>query len=312
MEISYSLPLSKGWYRMKKALFKPFDLNKWMRIGFTAFLAGLVDCNGGNTGGRYNKGHFDWHEFFRFPETAWEWLNSHPLWFTLIIIGLVLVFLIVTILIWLSSRGKFMFLDNVATDSSGISKPWGDYHRQGNSLFVWRFLYGWLVFMLFAGFFVFCFNRASDLFYGDYSNLQLFWNITGMVLFFFGLLILVSYVSLFLDDFVVAIMYKHKIGVLQGWKVFLSLFGRHAGTFIVYGLFILILKIATAIIVIFAALLTCCIGLVLLVIPYIGAVVLLPVSYTFRALSAEFLAQFGEEYSVFPKPEEPREEILIT
>jgi hypothetical protein len=37
---------------------------------------------------------------------------------------------------------------------------------------------------------------------------------------------------------------------------------------------------------------------------------LLPVSYTFRALSIEFLAQFGEDYSVFPKMEEPQAEII--
>ncbi len=311
MNISYSLPLSRGWDRMKKALFKPFDLNKWMRLGFTAFLAGLVDCNGGNGGNRFNKGHFDWHEFFRFPETAWEWLNSHPLWFTLTVIGLVLLFIIVTAFIWLSSRGKFMFLQNVACDSAEISKPWSDFHRQGNSLFVWRFIFGWLMAAVFTIFLILCFNRAKDLFYGDNSNMLIFWNIICMVFIFFFLMVIVSYVSLFLDDFVVAVMYKHKVGVMQGWTIFLRLFGKNTSAFIIYGLFILVLKIATAIVVLFLALATCCIGLVLLVIPYIGSVILLPVSYTFRALSAEFLAQFGDEYNVFPKTDEPTDQVLI-
>jgi hypothetical protein len=41
----------------------------------------------------------------------------------------------------------------------------------------------------------------------------------------------------------------------------------------------------------------------LIAIPYIGSVILLPVSYTFRAFSIEFLAQFGEKFDVFPKEE---------
>ncbi len=78
---------------MKKALFQPFEFTKWINIGFTAFLAGLTDCtggggSGGNSGDKYNN--TNWDDFFHFPETAWEWLISHPLWFTLIIVGLVI------------------------------------------------------------------------------------------------------------------------------------------------------------------------------------------------------------------------------
>jgi hypothetical protein len=40
---------------------------------------------------------------------------------------------------------------------------------------------------------------------------------------------------------------------------------------------------------------TCCIGFVLLIIPYIGTVTLLPILYTYRALSLEFLAQFDHD-----------------
>ena len=66
-------------------------------------------------------------------------------------------------------------------------------------------------------------------------------------------------------------------------------------------MFIFILGIAVGICIILFAIMTCCIGLLLLIIPYIGAVVLLPVSYTFRALSIEFLAQFGDEFDVSVK-----------
>lgn len=66
-----------------------------------------------------------------------------------------------------------------------------------------------------------------------------------------------------------------------------------------------VLGIGVGIAVLFFALVTCCTGLLLVAIPFVGTVILLPIIYTFRAFSIEFLAQFGEEYNVFPKTDEP-------
>ena len=41
----------------------------------------------------------------------------------------------------------------------------------------------------------------------------------------------------------------------------------------------------------------------ILIIPYISTVVTLPIWYWFRAFSVEFLAQFGDEYDLFPPAE---------
>jgi hypothetical protein len=70
------------------------------------------------------------------------------------------------------------------------------------------------------------------------------------------------------------------------------------GSFIVYGLFILVLKIAVGIAVIFLAAMTCCVGLLLIMIPFAGSVILLPVSYSFRAFSIEYFAMFGDEFDL--------------
>jgi hypothetical protein len=288
---------------MKKALFQPFDLNKWLILGFTAWLAGLTDCHGG---GGNNSGH----EFFRFPEIAWNWLQSHPLWFNLIILGVILLLIIGTVIIWLSSRGKFMFLYNVANEKAEISIPWSGFRKQGNSLFVWRFFFGCMAAILFVLLFIYCFLTAKGLYYGDFPDIVIFWRIAGMILIFLAYIIVIGYISLFLNDFVVPIMYKHRLGIAGGWFKFLPLFGRYFFIFAVYGLFIFILRIAAAIAIISFALITCCIGLLFLVIPYIGSVILLPVSYTFRALSIEFLAQFGDEFNVFPKLEEAKDQVV--
>lgn len=299
MNISYSRPLSLGFQRMKKALFQPFDLSKWFRIGFTAWLAGMTDCQGGSGNGSGNAGsQQDWHEFFNFPDTAWNWLTDHPVWSNLIIVGIILLVLIITVIIWISSRGKFMFLHNVVHDKQEISIPWHEYKKEGNSLFLFNFFYGWAAVAVVLLIFVYSFLGAKELYFGDYTNVAIFWTVAKMILFFILYLITFGYISLFLKDFVVPIMYKHRIGIIKAWGKFLQLFARKFLLFIFYGLFIFVLGIGVAIGVIFLALITCCIGLLLIAIPYIGSVILLPITYTFRAFSIEFLAQFGNDFNV--------------
>ncbi|MBN2634710.1 MAG: hypothetical protein JXR61_00465 [Prolixibacteraceae bacterium] len=307
MNISISRSLSLGWDRMKKALFHPFDLSKWFRIGFAAWLAGFTDCNGGSSGGGGQKKYDDisnvWDDFFTFPETAWNWLISHPVWFNLIIVGVVLLFVIAAIIIWISSRGKFMFLHNVAQNKSEISAPWHEYRKEGNSLFIWEFFFGFFAFAVFVLFLIYCFVTGKNLYYADLPGVAIFGSVAIMALMLIGYLIIFGYISLFLKDFVVPIMYKHRIGVLSAWKKFLQLFFAHILSFIGYGLFVFVLGIAIVIGVLLFGLFTCCIGLLILAIPYIGAVILLPVSYTLKAFSIEYLAQFGDYYNVFPADE---------
>lgn len=307
MNITYSDPLSRGWNRMKKALFQPFDLAKWFTVGFTAFLATLLD--GGNPGGsgnysnKYKNQRLDWDEIANYPYIAWEWLMEHTLWFSLIIVGVVLIFILSIVLTWLSSRGKFMFLDNVIHDKAEVVKPWHEYSQQGNSLFIWRLVYGFICFILILFSLGISAVVIVNLFTGDATVPTKIFSILGLILQFMILVILMSYISLFLNDFVVPIMYKNRITTSKAWFKFLPILSRHLGYFILYGLFIFVLTIAVVIAVILFGIFTCCIGFLFLIIPYIGSVLLLPVSYTFRAFSVEFLEQFGEEFTIFPKQE---------
>ena len=304
MNIDYIEPLSRGWARMKKALFQPFDLAKWFTVGFTAFLAALLDGGGGAGGNsrNYGKAKFDFDDFFNFPGYAWEWLNSHPVWFTLILFGIGFIFVLSIVLTWVSSRGKFMFLDNVVFDKAEVKKPWYEFRREGNSLFVWRFVFGFILFFVFIVSFVYSFILIREMYFEGSFSSQIA-TIIGMIFYFLFLIIISAYITLFLNDFVVPIMYKNRITTTQAWFKFFPLFNRHIGHFIVYGLFIFVLMILVVIAVVIFGFVTCCIGLLLLIIPYIGSVVFLPVSYTFRAFSVGFLEQFGEDFKIFPKEE---------
>lgn len=121
-----------------------------------------------------------------------------------------------------------------------------------------------------------------------------------MALLFILTAIVIGFISMFLNSFVAPIMYKNNIKATQAWGSFLSLFKLYPFHFILYGLLVFVLGILAVIFIAVAGLLTCCIGLLLVIIPYIGTVVTLPIWYTFRAFSLEFLAQFGPEFELFP------------
>jgi hypothetical protein len=303
MNTNYSQPLSNSIGRMKKALFQPFNLSKWINIGFTAFLSGLTGLIGGSGVGNPATGldGFNWDKFFSFPESAWLWISTNPFWSIMLFSGIFLLLLIAAILSWISSRGKFMFLYNVANNHDDVVKPWHEYRQQGNSFFWWQFVYGWIVFVIFALFLIYSFGIFKYIYYGSIPSVSKFGFIFGLIVVFIMLLVCTGYISLFLNDFIVPVIYKHRISATKAWSKFIILAVNNMGSFIVYGLFILILKIAVGIAVLFLAVMTCCVGLLFIMIPFVGSVILLPVSYTFRAFSIEYFAMFGDEFELFQK-----------
>ncbi len=308
MRIAYIDPLSRAWGRMTKALFKPFDIKKWFVVGFTAFLATLLEGPRGNVssggrGGSGDHGESNFGEVIHFPRTAWEWLVAHPGWFSLIIFGVLLLMAWIILMTWLSSRGKFMFVDNVVHDRALVVKPWKEFKKRGNSLFLWRLCFGFVCLALFILFVMLGFVLAAHIYWRDIPLPTSIMLVAGAVLLAIFVIVVTAYISLFLTDFIVPIMHKNNIKTNKAWGHFLPLFAKHWPHFILYGLFIFALSILAVICVIITGLLTCCIGFLLMIIPYIGSVVLLPISYTFRAFSLEYLGQFGPEFTLFSQLE---------
>jgi len=303
MKIAFIEPFSRAWNRMKIALFKPFDLHKWFVIGFNVFLVGLTEGPRGSGGSGWRREHVSFREFLDSPSRVWEWLMNHPGWFIGIVFIVMFVITLGIIITWLSSRGTFMFMDNVVHDRAEVVKPWKQYKKEGNSLFVWRLIFGLICFTLFVMFIVFFFITASHLYEDSYYNRVPVAFIVWMVLVFLFMIIVTGYISMFLKGFVAPIMYKNNIRTTKAWSRFLSIFKQHPFHFIFYGILVFVLGFLAVISLIIAGILTCCIGLLLLIIPYIGTVVTLPVWYTFRAFSLEFLTQFGPDFDVFPPSE---------
>jgi hypothetical protein len=305
MRIRYFEPLSRSIARMKKDLFKPFNLQKWFVIGFTAFLAGFSEIRSSgfpNSAFRKNA-NFSIEGLFDFPRRAWEWLSRHPQWTIVICIGIFVLFVIGILMTWLSSRGKFMLLDNVVHGRACVKAPWHEYRREGNSYFVWSFGLGILMLAIVLTYISYCFLSLQAIFEktGSAQALLIPAILAGLGLFVIS--IIGNFFSVLLRDFIVPIMYRDRITTLEAILKFSGIFSSDFISFIGYGLFLLGLWAVVMMGIGIIGCGTCCIGFLILMIPYINAVILLPITYAIRSFSLEFLEQFGPDFAIFPKQE---------
>jgi hypothetical protein len=305
MRIQFIEPLSQGISRMRRNLFNPFDVPKWFAIGFTAFLAGLLDGGFfGTTGMSFQKHpNIDLEAVLYFPQRAWQWLTNHPGWAFFIATVVFLAFVIGIIITWLGSRGKFMFLDNVVHGQARVVAPWYEYKKEGNSFFLCNLIWSAIVLAIIIAYISYCFISLQSVYESSGNGRALIVPAIMAGLGFFILSIINLFLYVLLKDFVVLIMYKDRIPTLEAIQIFLPLFLSQFLYFLGYELFLFCLLLLIIIGVGIAGCCTCCFGFLFLIIPYINAVVLLPISYAIRAFSIEFLEQFGPAYHIFPRPD---------
>ena len=304
MAVEYTAPLSHAWARMKRILFSPFDLGKWIVLGFAAFLVDLGDLAEQSGGGSSNLELED-SDIESIARSAsdllangWETVVASTALILLVGAALVLVLAAWVACQWVSSRGMFMFLDNVVHNRSRIKQPWAEYRAEGNSLFAWRVAFEVITLIIGLLFLV----DLVAIFLPTIIDKELMpFSVAALVvLAWVGAVLLVvsAYIGLFLEHFVVPIMYKHRIGVMEAWRRVLALFRARTVELLLYGLFILLLNVIVVVAGVILGLVTCCVAFLVVAIPYVGSVILLPISVTFRSLSVAFLAQFGEDYRI--------------
>ncbi len=298
MNIQYVAPLTRAIERMRSVLFRPFNIHTWLVLGFTAFLDGMLSGGHGGNGIKNNGHGVDIGEILSAPYQAREWLVSHPHW-TLLLIGIIAaIAAVIVVLLWVTSRGKFMFLDNVVQRRARVGEPWYEFRKEALSLFWWRLILSLIGIVLIGGTFYHVWQLAYQQWMEYEELMSLLPSLLGWGVFVVLCILLLSYFHLLLTNFLVPLMYKNRSTAAQAWDRFSGLHWEHFFNFILYGLFILVLMIVIVMIVVAVGLFTCCLGFVLVAIPYISSVVLLPVSYTLRTFSLEFLAQFGDEYRI--------------
>lgn len=309
MGVSYVEPLSRAIDRARLILFQPFELAKWLVMGFAAWLAGLA------SGGFGGVGTFD-RDQIEDPGRAFHELGDSVdrLAGQLMVVPLVL--LIVTLLLalalavlWLSSRAKLVFLDNVVNNRAAIVEPWQRLRRLGNSLFLWRLGFAVVCLVGFGLVVLAVLLPAATLSVGDALQALSFAAIFLAVLTVAVMAVIAAFVALLLENFVIPIMYRFDMTTTEAWRAFLPWLRARGGWFVVYGLFVLLLALPLMVAFAVVVCCTCCVASL----PYVGTVILLPLWVTYRAFGPEFLAQFDPSFELFaapiavPEPLEPPE-----
>jgi hypothetical protein len=302
--ISVLDPIEQAIGQVRQMLFTPFDLSKWFIIGFCAWLAYLGQGGGPNFNFRLPDGRHpfgpDGPEFSAIRESI---ISNLP-W---VLIGAAIIIPIIIIislvLCWLQSRGQFMFVHCVAGNVAEVVIPWKKFSRHGNSLFIFRIV------LTIISIPIILIPVAIGIFSGIALSQTGFCaaGVVGIVSAVLLMTIIITVFALtykFTDDFVVPIMFLQTSSVVAGWRMFLTILGVNKARFALYILFQIVISMVIGVIILMICLVGCCFccASILLLIPYIGTVILLPLFAFKRAYSLFYLRQFGHQFDVFIRP----------
>jgi len=298
MAISVTEPIGWALTRTGRMLFKPFDGRKWFVLGFCAWLANLGEGGGANfnpggggpgrrSGG--GPGPFD---------PVMDWGREHVgLVILVAVVALVAFLAIGLVLTWLSSRGKFMFLDGVVRNRGAVVEPWHRFRTPGNSLFGFRVAFGLAVLavvLLIAG--AGLAIAWPDIQAERFGVMAVAAIVVTSLLLIPAMLVLVL-IGALLKDFVVPVMYLRGVRALAAWGIlWREVLPGHVGKIVLFYLMRIVLGFGIAVVAIVATCFTCC----LTIIPYLGTVILLPIFVFMRSYSVYFLQQFGPGWRFFP------------
>jgi len=295
--ISVIDPIGPAIGRVKLVLFGQSGLSKWFVIGFCAWLAYLgergVSFNFRFPYGGRGRGGSGWGEVERL-------FSTHPVLIVSLLVTILLISVVLAVvLLWLSSRGQFMFLYCVAENKAEISEPWHRFRKLGDSLFFFRLGVGVMFFVIAAmlgGVIAFL---GATLDKGVGLRVPTIGGLISAVTVLVLIIICWLVVMKFTRDFVVALMYVGSSGCVAGWRRFWKLLAANKGKFVLYILFQIVISLVVGAIIGMVVLMTCCCAGVILIIPYIGTVAMLPILVFQRAYSLYYLKQFGREFDVF-------------
>ena len=279
-------PFGDSFELMKKILFQPFDLKKWLIIGFAAWLANL---GSGGGGGSFNYPENRGDEAHKLNETIGQ--IPHPVLITGICVLICVVLLLIVLFAWLRARGRFILMDCIVRNRAAVVEPWKEFRPEGNSFFLFSLLVALvlIVVIAIAGLAL----VVPFIPWRDQAELSIgFW--IGLSVFVF-IVACLAFVWALISQLMVPIMYRQRCRARLAFAKAMDLVTSHPGPILLYVLFLLLLAIAVFMISCAVTCATCCIA----AIPYVGTVILLPIPITLGAFSLLFLRQFGPDYDVW-------------
>lgn len=303
-------PLTAAWEHTRLVLFNPFDLGKWLILGFSCLLSEVASYGSSlnfNSGDSSESGSGS-------LENLWAWLQSSlgdwaPLVLGLGVVAMViLVLLIIAIvlaLLWVNCHGVFVFIDNVANNRARIVAPWKSFAPQARSLFKFVSV-AYVSFILgIAGLVVAALGLSSLLQLVRLEKLtEKFASDLFMVIFVMGLvgMLIVAGLLIFgIRAIVIPRMYLTRCHFIEASKDAWTLFCHDPFLWLRFVLMVVALWIGLVMVILFACLFTCCLA----ALPYLHHVLLLPIYLFMLSYNLKFLAQFGGDWDVFQVRQPP-------
>ena len=279
-------PFGEAFELMKKILFQPFDLKKWLVIGFAAWLANLGAGGGG-------AGNFNYPDNREDGQKLNEMIGQipQPVLITGICVLVCVIVLLIVLFVWLRARGRFILVDCIVRNRAAIVEPWKEFRAEGNSFFLFSLLVvlALTVAIAIAGLALI----VPFIPWGDQAQPGVgFW--IGLSLFVF-VAVCLAFVWALVSQLMVPIMYRQRCRARLAFAQAVDLVSSHPGPILLYVLFLLLLAVAVVMISCAVTCATCCIA----AIPYVGTVILLPIPVTLGAFSLLFLRQFGPDYDAW-------------
>jgi hypothetical protein len=120
-------------------LFGAATPERWLTLGFLAF---LDQCgrSGGASRAQMVLPQRDTGSAQAAAGEALRWLGQHAVLSAVLAGAAVAVGIALTALVlWVNSRGTFMYLDNVASGRSDVARPWREHADRAASYFAWSF-----------------------------------------------------------------------------------------------------------------------------------------------------------------------------
>jgi len=293
---------------VKTILFRPFDVGRWVMLGFIAFLANLGE-GAFRFGSNFSNPWGNNEAIFDGMREGVSWMMAHALVTAIILFVLfVLILALVVLLMWLASRGTFVYIDCLATNRAQLVRPWKEHRELADSYFFWR-----LIFTLCSGFvslllaipvivsFVTILSSGEEI-----RPLRILFG-TGILMVTVPLLIVLAFVNIFihltLREFVAPVQYLRRIRCSEAFRIVLGLMREAPVSFILYFLLKIVIAIVVGVGLFVLGCATCCVLFCCFGVPCIGelfaAILLLPLYVFIRSFPLFFLQGFGPEFDVF-------------
>jgi hypothetical protein len=295
MTVRYWQPLDDALQRTRALLFAPFDVGRWFVLGFTAWLIHLGSMGGSAAG---NDPEFQARVRHGDLEGAGEALADSiagilpsGLAAAIILTLVALAILIGLVLLWVGCRARFIWLENLTRGDHRFGDHWRSQGRLGDSFFLWKVVFSIVVTVVVIPLAIFggLIGAITGEGIGGPASV-LGWISLGAAVFVVA--VVAGFVDYYADSFVTIIMHRRQVGVLAAWAEFRRYFERSPGHFVLVGVVKLILRLIGGAIVIVLGLVTCCVGFLIASLPYIGAVVQLPIYAALRYFDLCWFGQF--------------------